>query len=242
MNPQDDPEARIRALEPTELGTEHATPTSHGHPAPPPTQSWYGQHPYGQASDGQSPYGADPRLTGYTASHPSGPSGAGFRPWVAIAPIAVVMFLLAGAAAAFVVYSHVSAPDSSGISGGGGMLTDVPVAPVPPAAPTIITLPTDIAAPPSDSDPAPGTIVTISGIGVDRSVNCNDNTVIVSGANNTVDITGQCAAVTVSGFDNMVTAESSGQIAVSGFDNTVTYRTGEPRVSESGSGNSVRRG
>ncbi|WP_415796110.1 DUF3060 domain-containing protein [Mycolicibacterium frederiksbergense] len=65
---------------------------------------------------------------------------------------------------------------------------------------------------------------------------------IISGANNTVDITGHCTAVTVSGFENVVTAESTRAIAVSGFDNTITYRTGEPEVSESGSGNSITAG
>ena len=71
---------------------------------------------------------------------------------------------------------------------------------------------------------------------------CNDNIVIISGANNTVDITGHCTAVTVSGFENIVTAESTREIAVSGFDNKITYRTGEPQVSESGSGNSITQG
>ena len=71
---------------------------------------------------------------------------------------------------------------------------------------------------------------------------CNDNIVIISGANNTVDITGHCTALTVSGFENVITAESAQQIAVSGFDNSVTYRTGEPGVSQSGNGNSVTRG
>lgn len=247
MNPQDDPEARIRALEPTELGTEHASPAGHGHlaPPPPPTQPWSAQQPYAPPQYGQSPYGADPYATGYAAPYPSGPSGSGFRPWMAIAPIAVVLLLFAGGAAAFFMYSNTSVPELPGISGGGDVLTDssvAPVAPVPPSLPTIITIPTDIAAPPSDSVPEPGSTVTISGIGVNRSVVCNDNIVIISGANNTVAITGHCTALTVSGFENVITAESAQEIAVSGFDNSVTYRSGEPGVSQSGNGNSVTRG
>ena len=94
----------------------------------------------------------------------------------------------------------------------------------------------------AEARPEPGTTVTISGIGTNKSVTCNDNIVIISGANNTVDITGHCTAVTVSGFENVITADSTQEIAVSGFDNKVTYRTGDPRVSESGSGNSISQG
>lgn len=265
MNPQDDPEARIRALEPTELGAENTSPPAWDAPAYgtgfdaappplPPTQQWpdqsyYGQPPYGQQY-GQSPYGADPYATGYPAPYPPGPppSGSGFRPWMAIVPIVVVFLAIAGAAVAFFVYANTSAPDVPGIAGGGDVLTDGPQAPglpsLPdlPSLPTIIQIPTDSADPPAGAVPEPGTTVTVSGIGANKSVTCNDNIIIISGANNTVDITGHCTAVTVSGFENVVTAESTQEIAVSGFDNTITYRTGEPRVSESGSGNTVTRG
>jgi Protein of unknown function (DUF3060) len=260
MNPQDDPEARIRALEPTELGSETASPTSHGSgygapppPPPPPPKQWpdqspyfqpqYGQQPaYGQPQYGQNPYGAEPYATGYATPYPTGQSGSGFRPWMAIVPIVFVFLLLAGGAAAYFLYANTSTPEAPGIAGGGGVLTDGPEAPVLPSLPTIITIPTDIAGPPTDSAPEPGTTLTISGIGTNKSVTCNDNIVIISGANNTVDITGHCTAVTVSGFENIVTAESTREIAVSGFDNKITYRTGEPQVSESGSGNSIAQG
>jgi hypothetical protein len=263
MNSQDDPEARIRALEPTELGSENASPTSPGsgygtpppprHPLlPPPTQQWpdqspyfqpqYGQQPYGQPQYGQNPYGAEPYTNEPAVPYPSGPSGTGFRPWMAIVPIVLVFFLLAGGAAAYFLYANTSTPETPGIAGGGDVLTDGPVAPVLPSLPSIITIPTDIAEPPSDSTPQPGTTLTISGIGTNKSVTCNDNIVIISGANNTVDITGHCTAVTVSGFENIITADSTQEIAVSGFDNKVTYRAGVPRVSESGSGNSITQG
>ncbi len=247
MNPQDDPEARIRALEPTEFGSENASPTTYGYGAPPPTQPWPGQSSYAQPQYGQTPYGAQPYGTGYALPYPPEPSGSGFRPWMAVVPVVLVFLLLAGGAAAYFMFTSTSAPETPGIAGGGDVLTDGPEAPVLPSLPslpslpTIITIPTDIAEPPSGSAPEPGTTLTISGIGTNKSVTCNDNIVIISGANNTVDITGQCTAVTVSGFENIVTAESTREIAVSGFDNTITYRTGEPQVSESGSGNSITR-
>ncbi|MDO0975206.1 DUF3060 domain-containing protein [Mycolicibacterium frederiksbergense] len=246
MNPQDDPEARIRALEPTELGSENAGPTAYGYGTPPPpTQPWPEQSPYVQPHYGQTPYGAQPYGTGYAVPYPPEPSGSGFRPWMAVVPVALVFLLLAGGAAAYFMFTTTSAPEAPGIAGGGDVLTDGPEAPVLPSLPslpTIITIPTDIAEPPSGSAPEPGTTLTISGIGTNKSVTCNDNIVIISGANNTVDITGHCTAVTVSGFENVVTAESTREIAVSGFDNSITYRTGEPQVSESGSGNSITQG
>ena len=231
MNPQDDPEARIRALEPTELGSENGAYTA---PLPPPIQHWPGQAGYGQ-----SPYGADPYTTGYTSPYPAVPQQprTGLRPWMVIVPLVVTVLALAGGAALFVMTSGTSTPGVPAISGGGDVLTDEPDAPV---LPTIIELPG--AQVPSDATPEPGTTLTISGIGAHKSVTCNDNVVIISGANNTVDITGHCVAVTVSGFDNGVTVESTTQIAVSGFDNTVTYRTGTPEVSESGNGNSIGQG
>ena len=82
----------------------------------------------------------------------------------------------------------------------------------------------------------------MTGIGSDRTVLCNDNILIISGANNTVAVTGHCTAVTVSGFENVVTAESTGEITVSGFENRVTYRTGSPVISQSGSGNTIEQG
>lgn len=60
--------------------------------------------------------------------------------------------------------------------------------------------------------------------------------------NNTIEVQGSCAEVSVSGMENRLTVESAGSISVSGFDNTVTYRTGEPTTSQSGSGNVIERG
>lgn len=248
MNSQDDPEARIRALEPTEYGSENARASTHGTygapppQLPPPTQPWPDHTPYGQQPYAHSPYGEQPYASGYAPPYPSGPSSSGFRPWMAIVPIMLAVFLFAGGAAAYFLLSGSSKPEAPGIAGGGDVLIDAPEAPVAPSLPTIIEIPTGIADPPSNAAPAPGTTLTISGIGTNKSVTCDDNIVIISGANNTVDITGQCTAVTVSGFENIVTTEFTREIAVSGFDNKVTYRTGDPRVSESGSGNSVTRG
>lgn len=244
MSQQDDPEARIRALEPTELGAENSRPSwdRTGHPAPPPlpppTQQWPGQHPYG-ADPYSGGYGT-PAGTPYVTPYPSTPSGSGIRAWMVAIPAVVLLLVLAGGAVVLFRYANTSTPGAPSISGGGDVLTDEPAIPSLPSLPSIGELPT--AAAPTESAPGPGSTVTISGIGANKSVTCNENVVIISGANNTVDITGHCIAVTVSGFENVITAESAEQIAVSGFDNEVTYRSGQPRVSESGSRNTVTQG
>ena len=82
----------------------------------------------------------------------------------------------------------------------------------------------------------------VSGISEHRTVECRDNTVIVSGIENELEIIGHCAALTVSGVENVITVESVDTIGVSGFDNRVTYRSGEPEVSKSGQSNVVEQG
>ena len=233
MNPQDDPEARIRALEPTELGSENRSYTPP--PLPPPTQQWPGTPGYSPL-----PYGADPYGTGYLPPAPVPAHRPPVRPWMVLGAILVVFLALAGVAMAFVMGSRTSTPGVPAISGGGDVLTDDPDVPALPSLPSVIEIPG--AQGPSDTLPAPGSTVAISGIGARKSVVCNDNVIIVSGANNTVDITGHCAAVTVSGFDTGGTVESTAEITVSGFDNAVTYRTGTPQVRESGTGNTVGQG
>lgn len=250
MNPQDDdPEARIRALEPTEFSSEapfaSEQPYNTGYappPVAPPTQQWPYQSGYqGQPYAAQPPYGGDPYGTGHMTPYPAAPqSGSGLKASMVLVPLVVIVLALAGGAAVYWMYrTGPTTAGTPGISGGGGVLTGEPAV---PSLPTPGPIPPETASPPTDAVPEPGTTLTISGIGSDRTVTCNDSIVIISGANNTVDITGQCTAVTVSGFENIVTAESTQEITVSGFDNKVTYRSGTPEVSESGSGNSVTRG
>jgi hypothetical protein len=46
----------------------------------------------------------------------------------------------------------------------------------------------------------------------------------------------------VSGVQNSVTVEAVDSIAASGFDNKVTYRSGAPKISNSGGSNVVQQG
>lgn len=256
MNPDDDPEARIRALEQplsaqaqaSELGGGQAGSDSAYLPPPvsaysPPdysTQQYgtpqYGQQPYETQQWGAGPYGAAPKKV-----------SAGI-PWLVFGLIAVVFVVIAGGVIAFVTsMSRVSTPDDSGISSGGGSIeisippdepsVEVPEAPEAPSIP---------AAPGAPPDPnliagVPGQTVTVSGVDENKTIACNDATVAISGIRNTVNITGHCVNVLVSGIENTITVDAADSIGASGFDNKVTYRTGAPQIDATES-NSVTQG
>lgn len=230
MNPQDDPEARIRALEQplsdmaraSELGTEQRY-DAYGYPPPvppPPTQQW----PYAD----QYPAGFSPA-----------PRPSGLRPWMLIVPIAVLFLAVGGGIVTWMMVRDSARTDSPWISGGGGLITSEPpsrrstVAEAPTAAPP---------AAPSEAVPQPGSTVTVSGIGAIRTIACNESVVVISGANNRITVTGHCVSLTVSGFENNVTVESAEAITASGFNNHVAFHTGAPTVSHSGEGNIIEQG
>lgn len=87
-----------------------------------------------------------------------------------------------------------------------------------------------------------GQSLNIGGVEQNRTVLCNQGSVGISGLNNTVDILGDCALVTVSGFKNVVTVQSAQNISASGFDNRVTYSAGTPEISNSGGNNIIEQG
>jgi hypothetical protein len=69
----------------------------------------------------------------------------------------------------------------------------------------------------------------ITGQGLDQVLDCNDATLIVNGAYNTVTALGNCYAVTVMGSSNTIIADSvSHDITVYGYDQTVFYKGGQP--------------
>jgi Protein of unknown function (DUF3060) len=57
-----------------------------------------------------------------------------------------------------------------------------------------------------------------------------------------VSVTGHCGKVTVSSYENQVQCDSADIIEAAGYNNTVTYRTGLPKVINSGRGNVVKQG
>lgn len=216
MNPQDDPEERIRQLEQmragqgaVELGTTQPTtqPTTQ---LPPPVYS--------------SPYGTPQ----YGVSYPQAP-----RHRVSVGLIftvgAVGMLAMFGVIAAIMWNMITQAPTRDpGVAGGGGLLdpgpsVDIPDIDIPAIEPMLPGNDSVITAPPGGS-------LSVAGVDGAKTVECDDSEISVSGVNNTVTITGHCALVTVSGVDNEVILDSADTIRASGFDNRVTYHFGEPSI------------
>lgn len=230
MNPEDDPEARIRQLEQpltqyaVELGTTQPTegvnPTAQ---LPPPVY------------DTPPAYNAPPFGVSYPQVQKKGaPIGLIFG------LIAVVVVVLFGAVGAIVwkVSSNVgsiSTTDHGETSfarpGGGSFDEPSTAAPVVPSA-----------APEESPTVAPaGGQYSISGVDEIETVECNGSNISVSGVNNTVTLLGHCLSVTVSGIENQVTLDSADLIGASGFDNQVIYHSGTPQINATGS-NSVAQG
>jgi hypothetical protein len=247
MEPQDDPEQRIRQLEQplndvartSELG---ATPYSGGGAYVPPAEPYppggfYPPPPVPPMPAG-SPYGAPPYGTPFPMT--GRPVSAGFRPlWFLIAG---VVFAVVALTVGIVVYSVntatrgisiSTAPRSPGATfgpgSGGGPTIVIPSIPSAPSRPTVTTVP-------------PGGQLTVSGMNQNKTIACKDGTVTISGISNTVTVTGHCLTLTVSGMQNKVVIDGSDAIIASGFDNQVTYHSGSPQVDNSGGNNVVQQG
>jgi hypothetical protein len=64
----------------------------------------------------------------------------------------------------------------------------------------------------------------------------------ITGANNTLTITGACDKVTVSGFSNTIAFdELKTEVTVTGYGNKLTYKAGEPKVNNYGSNNTIEK-
>ncbi len=75
----------------------------------------------------------------------------------------------------------------------------------------------------------------ITSIGSTQTIDCNESTLIVLGANNTINALGTCWAVTVQGSGNLIVADNViNDITVYGSDQTVFYKTGDPVVWDRG--------
>jgi Protein of unknown function (DUF3060) len=216
MNPEDDPEARIRDLErpladvarTSELGTQYYSGGSAY--TPPPVPTYGGQYPG----------------TPYPGAPVKAKSGAGAGVWVFAAIVIVLLIVGAGvaiySARVFSLGSETRPPvEIPNVAGGGGQVDRPPKAEpsVPGGLPT----------------PPPGAQLSVSGIDKNETIVCNESIVNVSGVDNIVTITGHCASLTVSGVENRVTVDSSAKISASGFDNVVTYHSGSPEISAMGS-------
>jgi Protein of unknown function (DUF3060) len=255
MNPDDDPESRIRELERPLNDQAQASELGGGQPAdaaylPPPTTPYtapdyntpaygtqppygaqpYANQPYANQPYGTQPYGHLPYNVPY--GEPPRKSSAGI-PWVVFGVIAVLF--VGGIIAGAVVYTMTNS-DGSSVSGGGGSI-DIPTIPSI-EIPRFPSIPAAPGAPDTDSNVltgAPGQNLTVSGIDENKTITCNDANVTVSGIRNTVNITGHCGKIDVSGMNNVVTVDAADTIGASGFDNRVTFHAGSPEINATGS-------
>lgn len=68
-----------------------------------------------------------------------------------------------------------------------------------------------------------------------RTVDCNNSTLFVNGAENQITAIGSCWAITTQGSSNTVVADNVvNDITVSGYDQTVLYKSGNPAVVDRG--------
>ena len=255
MDSQEDPEDRIRNLERPLADTARASemggawpPGGYGYQPgppgpPPPVQPPWGPPPQGPPPQGPPPQG--PWTYGGPLSGPPPKPPSGNRTWWIVGILIVVIFLvLAGGIAFFVAHkiSDARSTINSAISATSTPPRSTSRSPAPSTTRTRTPAPSTSTAPSTSPAPPPGSSLTISGIGQNKTVACNDNIVTVSGITNTVTITGHCTSLTVSGMQNTITVDAADSIEASGFNNKVTYHTGNPKISNLGGSNVVQQG
>ena len=71
---------------------------------------------------------------------------------------------------------------------------------------------------------------------------CNNGNLKLSAYGIQFDVTGHCASLTISSYQNKVKVESVDSINVSGYDNIVTYHSGAPKITDTGQSNTIQQG
>jgi DUF3060 family protein len=86
--------------------------------------------------------------------------------------------------------------------------------------------------------------INYGSVGTTADIDCADGkSLTVGGSNNTLTVKGTCSNVNVGGADNRLTFdEIVDALNVVGLNNTVSYSNGQPKVNDTGSGNSIRTG
>lgn len=231
MEPEDDPEVRIRELERPLAERAHASEIGS-------TQASGGfTYPPGPAVPPPPP----PVNYGYSFPRTSPRSLTSSRlRWILIG-IFIIGPMAFGALVAINAGHQVSR---------GGLTT---LSPVPSMAPTNAPnslpnsgtqIPSAAPSMPLPAGPLPpaGGNLSVSNINANQTLTCNDSIVTVSGISNTVVLRGHCKSLTLSGTQNSITVDAVDTIEVSGFNNQVIYHTGSPSIENSGLQNVVQQG
>jgi len=88
-----------------------------------------------------------------------------------------------------------------------------------------------------------GSALHYSSFGTEADIDCGDGRALdISGSNNTLTVSGNCAQVSITGADNRVRLDKvTDSLEVGGLNNSVVYLDGDPDVVNSGTGNHIRR-
>jgi hypothetical protein len=241
MEPQDDPEKRIRDLERPLADTARASEfSSESGGAPYSGQTYPPPPPPGPVPPPQAP-----RPYNYGGPYPGvspKPAGGNRLRWILGTMIVIGVLALAGGIAAFAAHqlSGVKSIISSSVPSTTQITSSPQSSPRSPTPPGRTATPT--AGPSTVPLPPLGGQLSVSGINENKTIACNDSVVTVSGISNTIVIVGHCASLTVSGMQNSITVDAADTIDASGISNQVTFRSGSPQISKSGDGNVVQQG
>jgi hypothetical protein len=89
-----------------------------------------------------------------------------------------------------------------------------------------------------------GKTIDYGSFGTTTDLDCGDGKSLnVGGSNNALIVKGTCSSVRIAGTDNKITVDKIVKdLSVGGFNNTITYKAGDPKVHNIGSGNTVNKG
>ena len=89
-----------------------------------------------------------------------------------------------------------------------------------------------------------GNTINYGSLGTTTTLDCGDGKSLnVGGSNNTLTVKGTCGTVSIGGTaDNKITIDKiDKQLNVVGFNNTISYKDGNPKVDNLGSGNTINK-
>jgi cytoskeletal protein RodZ len=222
VDPQDDPEARIRELE-RSLADQARKSELVGRR----------QESYSDPPASPTPYGAPFRPT------PRSWSEIPTR-WIVLGVLFIVAIFVAPIVVGMVImFSAVNSAFDEARQSPDATSATTTTTTTTTSTRTSTTTPTTT----EDSiEQVPPNGVHYYGFGVNKTMACNDSSVRIDGDDNTIVIIGHCVSLEVNGTHNDVTVGSADAISAGGSRNHVTYRSGSPRIDNSSSSSVVAHG
>ena len=128
-----------------------------------------------------------------------------------------------------------------GMAGCGGKSNNAAPSTTGPASPSSTS-----STPPTTSTGAQfdiGNTINYTSLGTTTTLDCGDGKSLnVGGSNNILTVNGTCGTVSIGGADNKLTIDKIDKhLNVVGFNNTITYKDGNPKVENLGSGNIINK-